>query len=152
MNKTDSSAPSLHWMASTATKSSVSGILSFRKSKHVERNKTAESGHPLPSLLFLDVENKSCFLLSIFLFFFDCFFLCISPEGRVMLRFPAFLAALHADQRKKLLARNGNRSPCAIRWRFARPRRRRDCGRGLLRPFRCAHTRETWRERRRAGS
>src|SRR6266699_1632289 len=56
-----------------------------------------------------------------------------------MLRCPPLLTALHADQRKKLLARNRGHVPCAIRRRFARLRRRRDCGRGLLRPFRSTH-------------
>ncbi|PYU55378.1 MAG: TIGR03118 family protein [Acidobacteria bacterium] len=52
-NRTVCSAPSLPWTASTATKSSVSGILFFRKGKYLLRNKTAGSGHPLPSFPFL---------------------------------------------------------------------------------------------------
>src|SRR5467141_4317659 len=56
MNRTVCSALSLLRMASTATKSSLSGILFFGNGRHVERNKTAESGHALPSSLFLNVH------------------------------------------------------------------------------------------------
>src|SRR5437879_5632310 len=69
MNRTACSARSLLRTASTATKSSVYGIFVFQKSKARGENKTAESGHALPSFLFFPSKNR-CFLLSIFLFCF----------------------------------------------------------------------------------
>jgi hypothetical protein len=88
-------------MASTATKSSLSGILFFEKSRHVERNKTAESGHALPSFLFLNVQAKIAALrCPFFRSFFSSPTLLVSvyfSQGQVMLRFPALLAAFHAD-------------------------------------------------------
>src|SRR6266550_1872838 len=148
MNKTACSARSLLRTASTATKSSVYGILFFRKAKHVERNKTAESGHALPSFLFSTSKQESLLSAVHFsvLFCLRCFFPCISPLGRVMLRFPALLAALHSDQRKKLLDRDGDHAAVAIGARCARQHRCRCCRRGILRTFRCANARETRRK------
>src|SRR6266576_3228229 len=83
MNRTACSARSLLRTASTATKSSVYGILFSRKAKHVERNKTAESGHALPSFLFSTSKQES--LLSVVHFLF-CF--AYVASFRVFLRGP----------------------------------------------------------------
>src|SRR5260370_620156 len=66
-----------------------------------------------------------------------------------MLRFFAFHFSHHDDQRKKLLARNRHQATRAIGARLAGQHRRRRSRRGFLRTFRCAHARETRRERRR---
>ncbi len=66
-----------------------------------------------------------------------------------MLRFFAFHFSHHDDQRKKLLARNRHQATRAIGARLAGQHRRRRSWRGFLRTFRCAHARETRRERRR---
>src|SRR5438105_1630580 len=116
MNRTACSARSLLPTASTATKSSVYGIFVFQKSKARGENKTAESGHALPSFLFFNFQARIaafccpffCFVLPTLLF--SVYF----SLGRVMLRFPALLAALHADQRKKLLDRDGDHAAVAI--------------------------------------
>src|ERR1700674_602055 len=156
MNRTVCSALSLLRMASTATKSSLSGILLFGKSRHVERNKTAESGHALPSFLFLNVQAKIAVLRWPFFRSFFCSpTLLVSvyfSQGQVMLRFPALLAAFHADYRKKLLARHGDLAAGATSARFAGQHRCRRCWRGILRTLRCPKARETRRERCRVRS
>src|SRR6266481_5220961 len=62
------SAPSLPWTAATATKSSVSGILFFKKSKHKREKRRQGLVTPCRLFRFPARKHNLCFPWSVFLF------------------------------------------------------------------------------------